>query len=243
MTRRDTIVLVLALVVAAVCIRLGAWQLQRLSERRAYNATVLSGMDRPAVPLDSLRGDGDSLRHRPVEVTGRYDTAQELVLAHRPRRGSPGVHIVTPLLRAGTDTGVLVVRGWVYAPDAAHADLERWREDSADAAVGYVQSYDEESARQRATLEGRILRRLTRDDAAAAVPYPVAPYLVVLTEGGDTVAGAPPRLDSPVLGEGNHMSYAFQWFAFAAVALAGTAVFLRHSRRSGTTQSDRFDPR
>jgi surfeit locus 1 family protein len=242
-TRRDAILLVLALAVAAVCVRLGIWQLQRLSERRAYNATVLSAIGNQAVPLDSLRGDAEGLRYRPVKVTGRYDIANELVVANRPRRGSPGVHIVTPLLRVGTDTAVLVIRGWVYAPDAAHADLERWREDSADAAVGYLQSYDEGSTGQPSVLEGRILRQLGRDDAAAAVPYPIAAYVVVLTAGEDTVAGAPPRLDSPVLGEGNHMSYAFQWFAFAAVALGGTAVFLRQSRRSATTQSDRFDPR
>jgi surfeit locus 1 family protein len=242
MSRRNVALVAIAIVVAAVCVRLGVWQLQRLGERRAWNDAVLAAFERPAVPLDSLAGAPEALRYRRVLVTGRYDRAAEMVVANRPRRGSPGVHVVTPLFHRQADTAVLVVRGWVYAPDAAHAELDRWREDSADAAVGYVQQYDAEIPGQRGSLRGRILSRLTWREATAAVSYPLAPYLVILTEGRDTVAGAPPRLESPVLGEGSHLSYAFQWFAFAAVALAGTFVFLRHSR-PGSARHDRFEPR
>ena len=241
--RRHLWLLGAALLVAAVCVRLGIWQLQRLAERRAYNATVLSASSLPAVELDALP-EGD-IRYRPVIVRGRYDTARELVLANRPRRGSPGVHVLTPLLRAGNDTAILVVRGWVYAPDAAHAALERWREDSARGDAGYVRAYDQAAPGQRPAGTGAILRQLQYDAAAERMPYPLAPYLVVLTgDGADSVSRHPPRLDSPALGEGNHLSYAFQWFAFAVVAIAGTIVFIRHSRRPAGRRADQeFDPR
>lgn len=235
--------LVVALVVAAACVRLGLWQLERLSERRAWNSLVLSGLSRPPVSLDSLRGDVPENRYRRTIVNGAYDADHELVLANRPRRGSPGVHILTPLRKTGNDTAVLVLRGWVYAPDATHAELDRWREDSARAHAGYVQEFDASSAEGPVVLEGRILRRLSYDAAASTVPYPLERYLVVLTDGTDSAAGLPPRLESPSLGEGNHMSYAFQWFGFAAIAVAGTLVFLRHSRRAGAAQIDRFEPR
>lgn len=243
MRARDRIVLVVALVVAAACIRLGIWQLERLSERRAYNAAVLSGLDRPPVHLDSLRGGEAERRYRRTIIEGEYDPAHELILANRPRRGSPGVHILTPLRLAGRDSAVLVLRGWVYAPDATHAELDRWREDSARGALGYIQAFDTTAGEGSSLLKERILRRLSYDDIAAAVPYPLLPYLVVLTNGGDSAAGVPPRLETPALGEGNHLSYAFQWFAFAAIAVAGTLVFLRHSRRPPAVHTDRFDPR
>lgn len=239
---RDRVLLVLALFVAAACVRLGLWQLERHSERRAWNSAVLAGRDLPPMPLDSIRGGHES-RYRRTVVDGAYDTEHELVLANRPRRGSPGVHILTPLRRTGRDTAVLVLRGWVYAPDATHAELDRWREDSARAHSGYVQAFDTTSAGGGALLDGRILRRLSYDESAAAVPYPLERYLVVLTGGADSVAGAPPRIEAPSLGEGNHLSYAFQWFAFAAIAIAGTVVFLRHSRRPPTANTDRFEPR
>ena len=54
----------------------------------------------------------------------RYDFANEYALASRTRQGSPGVNIMTPLRIAGTDTAVLVNRGWVYAPDAMTVDLD-----------------------------------------------------------------------------------------------------------------------
>jgi cytochrome oxidase assembly protein ShyY1 len=40
----------------------------------------------------------------------------------------------------------------------------------------------------------------------------------------------PVRLDVPPLDEGPHMSYAFQWFAFATIAVGGTSAFLAKSR-------------
>src|SRR2546425_13242534 len=45
--RRDWAGLVFALVVAAVCVRLGAWQLDRLRQRRAWNAGALAAGERP----------------------------------------------------------------------------------------------------------------------------------------------------------------------------------------------------
>lgn len=239
---RDRVLLVLALVVAGACVRLGLWQLDRLSDRRAWNSVVLSGRNLPPLPLDSVRGGASENHYRRTVVEGAYDPEHELVLANRPRRGSPGVHILTPLRRTGRDTAVLILRGWVYAPDATHADLDRWREDSARAHPGYVQAFDTSSG-AGAVLDGRILRRLSYDAVAAAVPYPLERYLVVLTGVADSVAGVPPRLESPSLGEGNHLSYAFQWFAFAAIAVAGTLVFLRHSRRPRAANTDRFEPR
>lgn len=239
MARRHVWLLVAAVLVAGVCVRLGVWQLERLAERRSYNTTVLSASALPAVDLDSLPA-GDP-PYRQVIVRGRYDSGRELVLANRPRRGSPGVHILTPLVRAGSDTAVLVVRGWVYAPDAAHPELARWREDSARGAVGYIRSYDAPVPGQRAATTGAILRHLDHGAAAEALPYPLAPYLVVLTgDGADTVSERPPRLDSPALGEGPHLSYAFQWFAFAAVAIAGTLVFIRQSSRQSGGRSDHY---
>ncbi len=228
MRRREIALVVTAAVVAVACVRLGVWQLERLRERRAWNATVLSEYQRPVTPLEQL-SSGDSVRYRRVTITGRYDHSRELVLANRARRGSPGVHLLTPLLREGTDTAVLVLRGWVYAPDAARADVARWREHSARGVAGYVRGFDE-SSRDPPLLEG-VLKTLNYDWIATAVPYPLARYVVVLTDTGGAGPDVPPRLDEPLLGEGNHLSYAFQWFGFAAVAVAGTAVYLLHAGR------------
>jgi surfeit locus 1 family protein len=39
------------------------------------------------------------------------------------------------------------------------------------------------------------------------------------------------RVPPPPLGDGPHLSYALQWFAFATVALVGYVAWLRAGRR------------
>src|SRR2546427_175408 len=58
---RDRVGLVVALLVAAICVRLGAWQLDRLHERRQRNALLLAPRARGDVDPAALR---DSVPYR-----------------------------------------------------------------------------------------------------------------------------------------------------------------------------------
>mgnify|MGYP001546461243 CR=1 FL=1 len=51
--RARTLFLIISLVVAAVCIRLGAWQVGKLRARRAANATAYAARRAPAMPAAS----------------------------------------------------------------------------------------------------------------------------------------------------------------------------------------------
>jgi cytochrome oxidase assembly protein ShyY1 len=54
--------------------------------------------------------------------------------------------------------------------------------------------------------------------------------LLVATEGNPAAAETPVRLEPPVIGDGPHLSYAIQWFAFAAIAVGGAAAVAMKSR-------------
>ena len=54
MPLRSIFALLFALIAASVCVKLGLWQLDRLEERRAHNATVLSRVDLEPVPIAEL---------------------------------------------------------------------------------------------------------------------------------------------------------------------------------------------
>ena len=212
----------LAVVAAAVCIRLGFWQLDRLHQRRARNALVQARMDSAEIDVRALPRDTTLARFRRVRVAGTPDFDHEIVLASRSRRGSPGVYLVTPFRRPGVDTAILVNRGWVYSPDAASVDLTSWRR--ADSAiVGYVDEF-EPNRGGPLTDRVRVLNRLSASAVGTALPYPVAPFVVVQT--GDTVVRSdrPAQLGPPALDDGPHFSYAVQWFGFALVALVGALV-------------------
>lgn len=230
--KRSTILFVaIAVVAAAACIRLGIWQLARRDQRRAMNATIASRMS--AAGVDIARVDRDTTRSRftATTVRGTPDFAHEIVLTYRGHNGSPGVDILTPIRLAGSDTAVIVNRGWVYAPDGMSIELARWRE-SDTVFAGYVDAF--ERAPNDSVRDGKI-RRADFSAISRALPYPILPFYVVALGDSASTAGAPSpnpkvvRLSRPKLGEGPHLSYAFQWFGFATIALIGAAIVAARS--------------
>jgi surfeit locus 1 family protein len=212
MPARSWIPIVLAVIVAAVCIRLGLWQLDRLGQRKARNAAIEAGFRAPPMTADSAAGSGTGTgRFQRVRASGRWNYERETVVIGRTRSGSPGVHIVTPMTLDG-GLEILVNRGWVYSPDARSVDLTAWREGERGDVVGYVDELPPSVRGERP-----------------------ATYVVALADSSLAAGGAaerPVRLSAPPFGDqGPHLNYAVQWFSFAAIALIGTPLVVRRQRR------------
>jgi surfeit locus 1 family protein len=182
------------------------------------------------MPFRSLTRDTALAHYRPVSVEGRFDYDHELVLSGRTRRGSPGVELLTPVRVAGSDTALLVDRGWVYSPDGGTVDRSRWREGDSAHVAGYVELYAPDAGTTTSTSDPRIVRRVSRREIAAKVPYPVAPFYLV-SIGDTTSTTHPARRELPVLDDGPHRGYAIQWFSFALIALGGAAAVVRRERK------------
>ena len=136
---------------------------------------------------------------------------------------------------ASTDTAVLVNRGWVYSPDGGTVDRSRWREGDSARVTGYVEMYAADAGVTSTATDPRIVRRVSRQEIAAKVPYPVAPYYLV-SIGDSTGATHPARREVPTLDDGPHRSYAVQWFCFAAIALGGAAAVVWRERRDSAQE-------
>jgi len=240
MNRRNLVAAIFAVVVAAACVRLGLWQLERLGERRASNELVRRRFAEPPVPTGLLAGGSKSLRFRRVRVDGSWDFDREIVLSAKTRDGSPGVHIVTPLRPGGGGPAVLVNRGWVYSPDAMTVDRAKWREPGEATVIGYVEDLASPSAGAAAARDtaSRTWRLLYADRVANAFPEGVAPYYVVALPETTQRANAPVRLSVPALSDGSHRSYAVQWFSFAVIAVVGVAVLIRTDTRAAASRRE-----
>jgi surfeit locus 1 family protein len=228
MRRRDVPFVILGIVLAIVFIRLGFWQLSRLAERKAFNRELAARATTAPVPLSALPRDTGAMHYRRVSINGVYDYAHEVLIANRTRNGSPGVQIVTPLRMAGTDTAVLVTRGWVYAPDGMTIDRKRWQEPDTLAGDAFVENFTNGTGQPELARRDRLFRWLDQATIARDFPYPIEPYRLILISGGAPKGdNVPPRVDVPPLDEGPHKNYAIQWFSFAAISILGMILFVR----------------
>jgi len=91
----------------------------------------------------------------------------------------------------------------------------------------------------------RTIARLSHAIVAKALPYPIAPFYVVLGADRvvitDTKTRQPTRIGAPDLNDGPHQSYALQWFSFALIALVGAGIVVKQSRSSGTRPTSGAD--
>ncbi len=217
--RRDAIGLTGAVVVAAACVGLGFWQLDRLRQRRARNAVVLAARERPALEVVGSLSP-DSARDRRLHARGSYDFAQERLWHGRSYAGVPGVDLITPL-RLGDGSAVLVDRGWAPSPDGYHVDAAAYREAASADLLGLG------VAAPRA--RGDVVPAALRD----SLPYPLLGFVVQQLPTEHAVGGPDVglrRWPAAELTTGPHLSYAIQWFSFALIIVVGSGALLRQRR-------------
>jgi surfeit locus 1 family protein len=219
-----------SIIIGAVCVRLGVWQLDRLAGRRAANAVALERRNLPPADVRALASDDANRR---AVATGRYDFGREIVLRGRARDGVPGVEVVTPLLLAGSDTAVLILRGYVPSADATSYDPRIHEEPDSGTVAGIAMPVPNDSAGAAPVDRNgaETWRRLDLGTLRARMPYPVA-SLYLVADSPVTVSPAPSRAVLPALDDGPHLNYAIQWFAFAAIAFGGAGALWWNRRRN-----------
>jgi len=235
---------ILAIVVATILVlgfvRLGIWQLDRLTERRASNALIeLRELDPPR-PLETLVSqygtDPEDLIYRRAIVTGRYQTSDEFFSIGRRYDDASGTMVVTPLELADGST-MIIVRGLVPTDTAGPPALGYEPPTGTVMLVGRIDD-GEEPLRigEPDPVDGDLqsISRVDLDYIDLWLEADVLPISLTLSEQDQTIGGNElfliPRGE---LSEGSHLGYAVQWFSFAIIVGVGVAVLIR---RTGSTQ-------
>lgn len=244
-SRRWILASLLVLAAAAVMVRLGIWQLDRLTQRRAFNARVLAQVNAPALDLsgNALTENLYDMEYRQVTVTGEYDFFQQVALRNQVWQNNWGVHLMTPLHISGSDQTILIDRGWIPGDDFEAGQAEgRWPK------------YDEPGI---VTIKGIIRRPQIKPDFGSItdptpaagqrlvawnlanlpvismqLPYKVLPVYIQQAPSPEWTSmpyRSQPELD---LSEGPHMGYAIQWFTFATILLLGYPFFVFREERA-----------
>ena len=231
---RSLLLTVLVLAATAACVRLGFWQLARMRYKHAIHAAQRALLARPPLELSQgLPGAMPEAGSR-VRVRGAWDPSALVLLSGRTHLGAAGVSLVCAA-RLASGERVLVERGWIAAEDSrtAHPEVVA---DSLTDATGVVLPLERSShplpwaelSSQRAGTRLWSARTLEADSVSARFPGALAPWMVRALPAGTPPDGAPIPEDFVVPDEAMHLSYAIQWFGFAAIiSLGSLALALR----------------
>lgn len=229
------ILLLVAIIVAATCIRLGFWQLSRLHGRRQINARLAAGFAQPAQPLQELMAGADpaSLGFRNAEIRGTYDSAHEVILFGRSSAsGLSGNQVLTPLVMSDGTT-ILVNRGWVPPEDVTTPLTGAAAAPTGPVLVsGLLFPPDAMTPASPGATPTTLVKIVNLEQLSAQMPHPLLPVYLLLEQQQPAQSGdlpEPPPL--PTLDDGPHLSYALQWFSFATIAVVGYLVLLRRDRQ------------
>jgi cytochrome oxidase assembly protein ShyY1 len=227
----------------ASMIWLGLWQLDRLDARREFNEIVAERVEQPPVAFDELLtnagtdADPSDLEWRQTLVTGSYLPGQ-ILWFNRSQDGVAGDNVLSPLVTVDGTT-VLVNRGFVplgtTAPPAPTGSMELLARVRVPQQRQLGQLTDPADRSEPLTE----VRRIDLDALAQQLPAPLAPVYVDLVDAIPAPAATDPApLPPPTLDEGPHLSYAVQWFIFAACVLVGWVLAVRRSVRTRRRDDD-----
>jgi len=198
----------------------GIWQLGRAGQKHDLNAAFSAGTLTEVIGQLVADADANDYRFRRFQLQGRYDTERQILLDSIVEGGRIGYQVLTPFHSDGKT--VMVNRGWLPA------DSDRNVLPSID--VGG----DERSIKARLNrfpvpgmrleasppLAGEWPQRLLFPDRAAivaALNEEVPDYQLLLD--ADEADGFERNWRAVDVGPERHYGYAFQWFAFATMAL------------------------
>lgn len=224
--QRRIIGAIVAIVVVITCAFLGRWQWNRHHERAEAVDQVVSNYERTPVEFTELITSPDekvpqTFAWRPVVLHGEF-IEPTVKIRNRPIDGKHGYHVAQPFeLSDASGLTVLINRGFVTTN--SDPDLEIANEGEVTI-IGHVRLAEAPDTREAPVGHGFTFnphQLLPETDNLVANAYVM---LSSQTPPGpsDVVPLPPPDTDL-----GSHLSYAFQWWIFAAGAVVAYFILLR----------------
>ncbi|MGB3337627.1 MAG: SURF1 family protein [Devosia sp.] len=231
------------LALAAVCVWLGTWQMQRLGEKEALIAAVDARLHNDPVPVPSADQwsdlDLEALAYQPVSLTGTFRYNQTVTVftslanARGPASG-PGYWVVTPFVLADGGT-VFVNRGFVPQDFQEAAVTDGQGDDSQVTISGLLRPAEAAGMMTPGpNMSDRIEWVRDPERLAAMVDpamAPFAPFYIDMPAGptGELPQGGETIIEFP----NNHLGYAYTWYGFAIVAVVMLGFWFARERAAG----------
>jgi surfeit locus 1 family protein len=210
------------LLLVALFVALGQWQWGKAERKAAAQALLDTHAVEASIRLPATRiADADAFHYRRVVVQGHYRAEGQILLDNQMMDEQVGYRVLTPFVIVGGKTEVMVDRGWVAAP----ADRRLLPDDvlravspapTLLAGTAVVPSRKHFALAADTAPAGGNARWqfLDLDRYASEAKAELQPVIIRLDPGQpDGYLRVWPRPDDR---NERHLSYALQWFGFAA---------------------------
>ena len=212
------LITVSAAVAIVATLMLGRWQLHRAEQKEAIQSRLERQGKLP--PLEgqiviSLNEPG-ALMQRKVFVRGRWLTDITIFLDNRPMGGQQGLYVVTPFELEGSQTVVLVQRGWVPRNFMDRSLVPVIRTPGGTVAIeGRIVPPPGKLYEFAVAESGHIRQNLDIKSFSAEIGVPL--QLWTIQQLGTASDGLSRQWPVVSAGIEKHYGYAFQWFALSAL--------------------------
>jgi surfeit locus 1 family protein len=213
---------------------LGFWQIDRADQKNVLNSNYTDRQQEAIIVLDknNVIDEKSSLLWRKVEFKGSFINKQNIILDNQIFNQIAGFNIITPFKIKGSDSLVLINRGW--HPNLKNRETLPIINEISDERIlqGHIASFPVSGIKlgknNIETLNSQIFR-FQRLDAAELNYFfsaKIMPYMIYLDPIIDKELYGNFKLPAP--DSQKNYGYAFQWFAFAITLLI---IFIRLSMK------------
>lgn len=214
---------VATMLLVALGVTLGQWQDRRAAGKIAIQQTLEARAKAGPLAVGAAPLALADIEFAKVRVTGEFVAGWPLFLDNRPLKGRAGFYLLMPLKIAGSNTHVLVARGWLPRHSAERDRLPPFDTPQGTVTVEGVAKAGMGHIMQLGTAPplapGAIVQNLDLAQFGKASGLALQPF--VIEQAGATAPGDMLVRDwpAPTLGVEKHQGYAFQWYALAVMAL------------------------
>ena len=205
-----------------VFVNLGLWQLDRGQEKTAIKEAYDRRSIMPALDLAGLELSVANDVYRNAFVEGTYEFEKQILIDNIIINGRSGLNVITPLIINGSERRILVNRGWT----PWSIDRTEYRSFENPQGTVVIRGLLKRPSQEYFTLSkvepkssDRVWQNLDLRLFSELFKTEIQPLVLLrspLESDEKLVRVLPEYTDTWI---DRHKGYAFQWFAFAAIAL------------------------
>jgi surfeit locus 1 family protein len=219
-----------AVVLLALFVALGFWQLERAAEKREVRAAFDAEGE-----YRTLATDTSYERFAPLKATGHYLGQRQILLENIVVDGRLGYYVITPFEFSADEPLLLVNRGWLPKEAGETSTLPiavRGNEREIRGRVGRLPRVGIRPGPAFTDAAGWPRRAVWPEpqEVAAVLDREVLPF--VLLADPEPSSGLVRRWEPREIGPMRHLGYAVQWFALALAVFVTAVVLYRRKRAS-----------